>query len=206
MREPLFNPHNEVARRHEIPGDELSYLRSIHAAALHRATTLAIESAFIHGIDLPVGAVALDGDQVVGRSFASDVRLGAPSLHAEVMTLLDTEFDTLRGKPRTVVVTAEPCVSCQDALARHEGVGHVAYGVSRTEMAEMGLVRPKDETFAERAQRIGLPYTVGQVEDGPLRVAGLTVLGHVKRDIDSGRVRVDRDGLSASLRALNKAA
>lgn len=205
MREPLFTVRNQAARLHEVPDDPESHRRSIEAAALYRATNLAIESAFKSGVDLPIGAVALDGDEIVGRGFANDNRLGYRMLHAEVMSLLDTKFDIQGGKPRTVVVTAEPCQSCQDALAYDGTIERVAFGLSRTDLADLGLVKPHDETIFERAARIGLPYEVALIDDEQLRVIGLTILGNVSRDVDSGNVTVDGPGLTAAIIALNEA-
>lgn len=203
MRESLYNSKNESARRLIIEGDPSSIIRANEAAALHRAIELAIESAFSYGIDLPVGAVALQGSMIIGRGFAGDNRLGNPTLHAEKMAVLDTRFDVWGGAPDTVVVTLEPCEKCQDFLARESGIKRVAFGLARSDVAEKGLIKAHDEDIFERAKRLGLPYEVSQVEDGQLRKAGLTILDYVRRYSGTGFVEVDTNGLNRALNELN---
>src|SRR3989344_576858 len=202
MREPLFTPNNDwLLQEGDRSNPEIQ-----QRAALHRAIGLAIESAFTYGLDLPVGAVVLERGAIIGRGFANDSRFGYSHLHAEQMALHDSQFtDFSSGKPDTVVVTIEPCGNCQDMLANIPSLSRVAFGISRVEVADMGLVNPKEEDIFDRVNRYGHTYRVVQVEDEALRAAGLTVLSNVHRDQETGDVEVDRVSLHNALVALNEA-
>lgn len=205
MREPLFTPGNAFLKGMIIDGQPETLRSARESAALHRATNLAIESAFSYGIDFPVGAVALQGGDIVGRGFANDTRLGQSVIHAEIMAMLDTRFDVMGAKPDTLVVTCEPCVQCQDGLSAYHSLKRVVFGLSRAEISAMGLVKPKDEDIFMRADRLDLPYEVAQSQDEQLKEVGLTIFNFVSRQPDSGEVSVDCQGLSAALRRLNEA-
>lgn len=202
MREPLFVADNVVAQQYIVEGDPSSLLRARDAAALHRATTLALESAFRFGKDLPVGAVAVNGESIIGRGFAGDMRLGESRAHAEVMATLDSRFDVFAQRPETVIVSVEPCDNCQDFLANQPGLKRVGYGLSRADVAERGLVRPHAEDIQERVIRKGFSYEAFQVEDEALRALGLLILDHTTRSLETGDVLVDTQGLGADLEAL----
>jgi pyrimidine deaminase RibD-like protein len=204
MREPLFTPRNQPARGLIIEGDPESRQKARLSAALHRAINLAIESAFRYGVDLPVGAVALQSEEIIGRGFAGDMRFGQPQLHAEIMALLDTRFDVQGGKPDTVVVSTEPCVRCQDNLAGESSLKRVAFGLSRKDLSDKGLIRSYGEDIFERAERVGLPYEITRIEDNDLRLAGLTIFDHVTRDPGTGLVEVNPETLNEALMSLNE--
>lgn len=203
MREPLFTPMNQAARLLEVEDDPDSFQQAREAAGLHRATTLALESAFRFGMDMPVGAVALEGSDIVGRGFAGDKRLGESLLHAEAMTILDARFDVAKARPDTVVATLEPCTQCQDYLATQPGLKRVVFGLSRADAASKGLIKPHEETIFQRAERVNLPYLVAQVEDEQLKTFGLTLLDNVRRDTTTGVVTIDTVSLSVALTTLN---
>ena len=199
MREPLFTPRNDWLL---INGDK-SDPAIQDRAALQRAIGLAIEGAFSYGIDLPVGAVALEGGAIIGRGFANDGRFGLSHLHAEQAAIYDTDFDTMGGKPETLVVTLEPCGDCQQMLSKIPTLEKVVFGISRAEIAGIGLVNPKDEDIFESVKRRGYNYDVEMVEDDELHSAGRTLLNNVTRNIKTGKVEIDRDGLREGLVALN---
>ncbi|MEO8785301.1 MAG: deaminase [Candidatus Saccharimonadales bacterium] len=199
MREPLFTLASEVVG---MPVDEQVFESARQIAGLYRATNLAIESALRFASDMPVGAVALQGSEIVGRGFANDIRFDHPQLHAEVMALYDTRLDFLKPRPDTIVATLEPCPNCQDVLARQPGLKRVAFGLSRQDVADRGLVRPHSETITERSQRVGLPYEVVQIDHALLRQANLAILDSVHRDQATGAVSVDQDSLVSSITEL----
>lgn len=201
MIEPIWHPlHGKLTP--ETP----EYMKRRDEALLWRATNLAIESALRFGADLPVGAVAAEGDLIAGRYFASDRRFGGPHTekHAEVMAILDTKFNWLQ-QPDTVVVTIEPCDNCQDFLAAQPGLKRVGFGLSREEVAEKGLVKPHGESIFERVRRLGYGFEPVLIEDEELRRAGSLILDFAKRDVRSGAVTVDAPGLREAIKALNAA-
>lgn len=81
-----------------------------------------------HG-DVPIGAVALVGSEVVARAHNEREARQDPTAHAEVLLLRDLAAQ--RGSWRldgvTVVVTLEPCVMCAGALVAAR-VERVVYG------------------------------------------------------------------------------
>lgn len=203
MREPLYNRYNGWLEDTINPDDPSSAQRAQDRAALHRAIILSIESASTYGLDLPVGAVALHRGEVIGRGFANDRRFRQDPFHAEIMAILDTRFDVMRGQTDTLVTSLEPCNRCQDFVADERSIKRVAFGLSRAEVAAMGLVRPAQENIFERKERLGLPYEVVQIDDKVLHSVGLTILKHVERDPDSGIVVFDVSSLNDALVAIN---
>ena len=84
------------------------------------AMGLALEearAALDHG-DVPVGAVALVGDQVVARRHNEREKTADPTAHAEVLAIRDAaaERGSWRLDDLTLVVTLEPCPMCAGAL------------------------------------------------------------------------------------------
>ena len=203
MIEPLYRSENMAAQPsiEDVSPDALQRARD--RVLLWRATTLAIESAFTFGKDLPVGAVAASGNFIVGRYFSSDRRSGYNQMHAEYMAVMDSRLDPNRPKADTVVVTVEPCENCQDFLAQQANIKRVGFGFVRKELVAMNLVKPHEETIFQRAIRVGLPYEIVQIYDTQLAHAGRLLLSHVKRDTNNELIEIDRSGLRESLINLN---
>jgi pyrimidine deaminase RibD-like protein len=204
MREPIFRAENRAAMRNiaDIAPDAESRARD--RALLWRATTLAIESAFRYGRDFPVGAVAANGNEIVGRYYASDKRLGIDQLHAERMAVLDAMVDRTVDHPDTVVVTLEPCKKCQDFLASVPSIKRVGFSLTRAQVAAKGLVKSHDETIFGRALRNGAPFEIVHIEDEQLARANEAILDHVSRDPKTEEVQVDTEGLHSALVELNE--
>lgn len=81
--------------------------------------------------EVPVGAVALVGGNVVAARHNEREGTGDPTAHAEMLVLRDTAR-VVRGwrlSEVTIVVTLEPCPMCAGALVAAR-VGRVVYGVS----------------------------------------------------------------------------
>ncbi len=81
---------------------------------------IALEEATLAGAggDVPVGAIALVGDEVVGRGHNEREQRGDPTAHAELLALRQAAhtLGTWRLHPVTLVVTLEPCPMCAGAL------------------------------------------------------------------------------------------
>lgn len=81
---------------------------------------LALEEAAMAGAggDVPVGAVALSGGEVIGRGRNERERRGDPTAHAELLALREASLAlrTWRLEAVTLVVTLEPCAMCAGAL------------------------------------------------------------------------------------------
>lgn len=79
--------------------------------------------------EVPIGAVVVAGDAVIGRGHNLVETLSDPTAHAE-MQALTAAASTLGGKylPKcTLYVTVEPCIMCAGAIAWAQ-VGRVVWG------------------------------------------------------------------------------
>jgi len=86
-------------------------------------------AAATHG-DVPVGAVAVVGEEVVARRHNERERRGDPFAHAELLALADVaRGDGWRLSDVTLVVTLEPCVMCAGALVAAR-VGRLVFGAA----------------------------------------------------------------------------
>ena len=85
-------------------------------------------SALQHG-DVPVGAVALVGGDVVASDHNRREQLGDPTAHAELLVLraAAAAAGTWRLVDITLVVTLEPCPMCAGALVAAR-VGRLVFG------------------------------------------------------------------------------
>lgn len=93
--------------------------------------------------EVPIGAVVVAGDRVIGRGHNLVETLGDATAHAE-MQAITAAMSALGGKylnDCTIYVTVEPCVMCGGALAWSQ-IGRVVYG---TEDPKRGY-----STFSER--------------------------------------------------------
>ena len=91
-----------------------------------------------HG-DVPVGAVALAGDEVVSRRHNERELARDPTAHAELLVLRDTAraLGTWRLEAVTLVVTLEPCPMCAGALVAAR-VARLVYGVADAKAGACG--------------------------------------------------------------------
>jgi tRNA(adenine34) deaminase len=100
----------------------------VHERYMRRCLELA-RAALARG-DVPVGAVIVDEDRIVGEGTESTRVLADPTAHAEVLAVRTAcqarHTTTLNGV--TLYSTVEPCVLCGYVL-RSAGVGLVVYGV-----------------------------------------------------------------------------
>lgn len=86
--------------------------------------------AFLQG-EVPVGAVIVTGDRVVGRGHNLVETLRDVTAHAE-MQAITAASDSLGGKyltDCTLYVTVEPCAMCAAALGWAQ-IGRIVYGAS----------------------------------------------------------------------------
>ncbi len=94
-------------------------------AALREACEAASEG------EIPIGAVVVCGDRIVGKGHNRVEALGDATAHAE-MQALTAAMNSLGSKylPEcTLYVTVEPCVMCAGALAWSQ-IGRVVYGAA----------------------------------------------------------------------------
>ena len=84
--------------------------------------------------EVPVGALVIRGEQIVGRGFNHRESLNDPTAHAEIMALRDAakNLGSWRLDDCWMVVTLEPCPMCAGALV-----------MARIERCVFGCTDPK---------------------------------------------------------------
>ena len=85
-----------------------------------RYMQMAIERARIaeENGDVPIGAVIVYGDQVIGRAYNQREQLNDPTAHAEIIALTQAAaaLENWHLNGCTIYVTLEPCPMCAGAL------------------------------------------------------------------------------------------
>jgi tRNA(adenine34) deaminase len=69
--------------------------------------------------EVPVGAVIVLDDRVIGRGRNSPIHLNDPTAHAEILAIREAgaAIGNYRLERSTIYVTIEPCVMCAGAIA-----------------------------------------------------------------------------------------
>ncbi|MCU7879027.1 MAG: tRNA adenosine(34) deaminase TadA [Candidatus Thiodiazotropha sp. (ex Lucinoma borealis)] len=104
--------------------------------------------------EVPVGAVVVLHNQIIGEGWNQPIARQDPTAHAEIMALRDAASN--RGNYRlpetTLYVTLEPCPMCAGAIV-HARVARVVYAASDPKGGAAGSVfklLPTDERFNHR--------------------------------------------------------
>jgi len=81
--------------------------------------------------EVPIGAVAVVGGEIVARAFNQPIGSSDPTAHAEVLVLRAAaqQAGNYRLGDASVYVTVEPCLMCVGALV-HARVREVVYGAA----------------------------------------------------------------------------
>lgn len=81
--------------------------------------------------EVPVGAVVVYQDQVIGEGWNRPIIDNDPTAHAEIMALRSAakKINNYRLVDTTLYVTLEPCIMCTGAII-HSRVKRVVYGAS----------------------------------------------------------------------------
>ena len=81
--------------------------------------------------ELPIGAVVIMGDEILGSAYASERTLRRHLVHADLLAMIQADERlafTERPHPLRLAVTLEPCVMCLGA-AMALGVAEVCYAL-----------------------------------------------------------------------------
>ena len=107
---------------------------------MRRALELARHADAEHG-EVPVGAVLVVGEQMVGEGWNRNIGLNDPSAHAEILALRDAgqRLANYRFPGAVLYVTLEPCAMCSMALV-HARVARVVYGATDPKTGAAGSV------------------------------------------------------------------
>ena len=81
--------------------------------------------------EVPVGAVVVMGDEIIGRGWNRNIGLHDPSAHAEIMAMREAgaALGNYRLKDCTLYVTLEPCMMCAGAMI-HGRLDRIVFGAS----------------------------------------------------------------------------
>jgi tRNA(adenine34) deaminase len=81
--------------------------------------------------EVPIGAVVVIGDEIVGRGFNRPIADSDPTAHAEIVALRDAgrRVGNYRLTGATLYVTVEPCLMCVGAMV-HARVAELVYGAA----------------------------------------------------------------------------
>jgi tRNA(adenine34) deaminase len=88
----------------------------LHQDYMRRALQLALQAGAAG--EVPVGAVLVLGDQVIGRGRNSPIASHDPAAHAEILAIREAaaSIRNYRLEGATLYTTLEPCVMCAGAL------------------------------------------------------------------------------------------
>ena len=91
--------------------------------------------------EVPVGAIVVCDDKIIGRGSNASLSLNDPTAHAEVMALRDAanHIQNYRLENCTLYVTLEPCTMCAGAVLNSR-IQRVVYGASEPRTGAAGSV------------------------------------------------------------------
>ena len=109
--------------------------------------------------EVPVGAVLVLDEKIIGEGWNQPIRRHDPSAHAEIMALRHAGQyqQNYRLPDSTLYVTLEPCRMCAGAIV-HARVGRVIFGASDPRTGAAGSafdLLPSDARFNHRTEVSG---------------------------------------------------
>ncbi len=107
---------------------------------MQAALSLAREAA--QAGEVPVGAVIVQDDRVIGQGMNRCIRDNDPSAHAEIVALraAGKSLSNYRIPDTTLYVTLEPCAMCYGALV-HARVARVVFGAADPKSGAASVVK-----------------------------------------------------------------
>lgn len=109
--------------------------------------------------EVPVGAVIVKGDEIIGQGWNRPIGSNDPTAHAEIIALRDAGVNqqNYRLPESTLYVTLEPCPMCASAII-HARVGRVVFGAYDPKGGAAGSVfnlLPPDDRFNHSLDCVG---------------------------------------------------
>jgi tRNA(adenine34) deaminase len=91
--------------------------------------------------EVPVGAIVVYKNQIIGRGFNAPISQNDPSAHAEIQALRDAaqHLGNYRLVDCDLFVTLEPCVMCAGAIM-HARIRHLFYGANDLKTGACGSI------------------------------------------------------------------
>ena len=89
--------------------------------------------------EIPVGAVVVQDNKIIGEGFNCSIKEHDPSGHAEVIALRNAGRNTrnYRFPGASLYVTLEPCIMCAGALL-HARIGRLVFGARDSRFGAAG--------------------------------------------------------------------
>ena len=98
--------------------------------------------------EIPVGAVIVSQNQVIGRGYNAPISLNDPTAHAEIVALREA-CQNLKNyrlpEDAILYVTLEPCTMCVGALV-HSRISRVVFGTTEPKAGSLVSARKLFET------------------------------------------------------------
>ncbi|MFH1229890.1 MAG: tRNA adenosine(34) deaminase TadA [Planctomycetota bacterium] len=91
--------------------------------------------------EVPIGAVIVYQNKIIGRAYNQREKLHDPTAHAEMIALTQAAsfLDNWRLKDTTIYVTIEPCIMCAGALVNAR-VKRLVYGAKDPKAGGCGSI------------------------------------------------------------------
>ncbi|WP_437178370.1 tRNA adenosine(34) deaminase TadA [Buttiauxella gaviniae] len=126
-----------MRRPNLAPESPLSESEFTHEYWMRHALTLA-RRAWEEG-EVPVGAVLVHNNQVIGEGWNRPIGRHDPTAHAEIMALRQggMVLQNYRLLDTTLYVTLEPCVMCAGAMV-HSRIGNLVFGARDAKTGAIG--------------------------------------------------------------------
>jgi tRNA(adenine34) deaminase len=107
---------------------------------MRRALQLAMHARYAEN-EVPVGAVLVQGGEIVGLGWNRNITLHDPTAHAEIMAMraAGEKLANHRLSGATLYVTLEPCSMCAMAMI-HARIGRVVYAAADPKTGAAGSV------------------------------------------------------------------
>ena len=127
-----------------------------------RQAILLAQQAWAAG-EVPVGAVVVKHNEIIGRGFNQPISGHDPSAHAEIQALRNAarHLANYRLPDCTLYVTIEPCTMCAGAIM-HARIARVVYGARDAKTGAHGSVV---DLFAEPRLNFHAQVTGGVLQD-----------------------------------------
>jgi tRNA(adenine34) deaminase len=83
--------------------------------------------------EVPIGAVVVLGDKIIGRGFNQPITTKDPTAHAEIIALKEASnrLDNYRLNEAIIYTTLEPCLMCSGALV-HARIKKIIFAAQDT--------------------------------------------------------------------------
>jgi tRNA(adenine34) deaminase len=96
----------------------MAFLTKQHSPDIYMREAMALARHALSGNEVPVGALVVLDNQVIGRGYNQTVSRSDPTAHAEILALRQAarRVGNYRLTSATVYCTLEPCAMCAGAL------------------------------------------------------------------------------------------